>query len=161
MHGAITTTTALHESIYAAISSVSQGPCLQLLYHRIRFLSLENGALLHSPSRNHKQGISCITQWARCKESCGCKSANVQMGKGPSSRKGAALSSPFLYTSPRSQSQRERARSVGQWRDGQRAVTDKSPSAVLCHRRSWPGAKQAGETSGWWLGHVTISGLGT
>ena len=122
MHGAITTTTALHESIYAAISSVSQGPCLQLLYHRIRFLSLENGALLHSPSRNHKQGISCITQWARCKESCGCKSANVQMGKGPSSRKGrpqgrCPLLSLPLYQSSLSKSKRTRAvgRSMAGW----------------------------------------------
>ena len=98
----------------------------------------------HKSSRNHR--VSCweYLLWLQI-----CKYANRQRGQEAKSaepqgqsHKGAALSSPFLYTS-RKVKDRERAR--GQWRDGQRAVTDESPSAVLCHR---PGLAWMSKT-GW------------
>ena len=63
----------------------------------------------------------------------------------------AALYLTLLYTLSKSN------RTHGQW-DGQR-VTDLSPSAVRCHRRGLE-HKIRYET-GWWLGYLTISGLGT
>ena len=94
-----------------------------------------------------------------------CKDAKRQRAKGrkvqaksaePQGQchKGAALSSPFLYTSPL-RVNRERAVNAG-WS----ACCNGQITVGRAVSPSWPGAKQAGET-GWWLGHVTISGLGT
>ena len=114
--------------------------------------------------RNHRP--PCITQWAFGHGlSCGCKSANMQRGKGlragsagqiraapqGQATRAAALYPPFLYSLSKSN------RTHGQW-DGQR-VMDLSPSAVRCHRRGLE-HKIRYET-GWWLGYLTISGLGT
>ena len=63
----------------------------------------------------------------------------------------AALHSPFLYSLSKSN------RTRGQW-DGQR-VTDLSPSALRCHRRGLE--LEIRYETGWWLGYLTISGLGT
>ena len=66
-------------------------------------------------------------------------------------RRAAALYPTLLYTLSKS------TRTHGQW-DGRR-VTDLSPSALRCHRRGLE-HKIRYET-GWWLGYLTISGLGT
>ena len=84
-----------------------------------------------------------------------CKYAKKQRagsaGQKGSATRAAALYPTLLYTLSKSN------RTHGQW-DGQR-VTDLSPSAVRCHRRGLE-HKIRYET-GWWLGYLTISGLGT
>ena len=117
-------------------------------------------ALLHSPS-----GITSRVSW-QGKESCGCKAAKMQRGKGlragkcrpkaqaksaepqGQSHKGAALSSPSLYTLPESKTAR------GQWDSGQRITVGSAVSP------SWPGLMKSGTVRTRLVGYLTISGLG-
>ena len=162
LHGAITSTTALHVSILAAMQTVSQGihstrrdlilePLAGSWYDESRF---SGGNLMASCTPQESQGILHHTVgfwpwpllWLQI-----CKYAKRQRAKGRKCRpkgraqgqttRATALYSPFLYSLSKSKPQ---PRSMHT-----RRVTNISPSALRCHhtvREQKSGTKQAG---GW------------
>ena len=121
------------------------------------------GNLMAFCTPQESQGIYCITQWAFGHGlSCGCN-ANLQIckeakgqgqevqAKGQTTR-AAARSTPPSFIACQSQSHSPRSMHT-------RRVTNRSPSALRCHHTIRE--QQIRYETGWWLGCLTFSWLGT